>query len=205
MHGAVRCGLRAFAFTFIHCFALLRCGTIRAQDVELVQTAFAAPRDVMHGHVLAARALPMPLDKEIAEDIALLMAQQKIVNDAEAKLATAYGNKQLAPPRGAARMQAAQSQRLPEVSQFQGLPEVRRSPTGKLTISEKDPRPASKDWVEDRVSDHETAYHSVRHGPADLAEVDGDKVADWNDFFNNMNARVSPKPEPAAPGLCRDL
>ena len=46
---------------------------------------------MIRGHVLAAQAMPVPLDKEIAADIALLRAQQKIVNDAEAKLAVASG------------------------------------------------------------------------------------------------------------------
>lgn len=156
--------------------------------MELAQR-FVVPNGVMHGHQLAAEAMPLPMDKEIAEDIALLQAQQKIVNDAEAKLASAYGNKPLA-PRGAARMQAAQ---------FQGVPEGRRgAPMGKLMAPPSDddltgdPRPPSKDWVEGESPErgYEAARHSSINGPRDLAEVDGDKVADWNDFFNNMNARV---------------
>ena len=159
----------------------------RAQDVELVQAAFVKPKDVVHGHMLAAQALPLPMDKEIAEDIALLQAQQKIVDDAEAKLASAYGSKPLA-PRGAARMQAAQ---------FQGVPEG-RAPTGQLMMPPSDadptgdPRPAAKPWEEGASPErgYEVAHFAVRNGPADLAEVDGDKVADWNDFFNNMNAQI---------------
>jgi len=174
--------------------------TSRAQDVELVQAAFVKPKDVVHGHMLAAQALPLPMDKEIAEDIALLQAQQKIVDDAEAKLASAYGSKPLA-PRGAARMQAAQ---------FQGVPEG-RAPTGQLMMPPSDadptgdPRPAAKPWEEGASPErgYEVAHFAVRNGPADLAEVDGDKVADWNDFFNNMNARVPcpalPRPNPPPP------
>ena len=158
------------------------------QSVELAQKVFVAPQSIMHGHILAAQAMPVPMDKEIADDIALLQAQQQIVNDAEAKLASAYGNKPLA-PRGAARMQAAQ---------FQGVPQGRRAPTGQLMAPPSDddmtgdPRPAAKPWVEGQSPErgYEVAHYAVRNGPADLAEVDGDKVADWNEFFNNMNARV---------------
>jgi len=159
----------------------------QGHNVELVQKVFDAPHSVMHGHILAAQAMPVPMDKEIAEDIALLRAQQKIVNDAESKLATAYGNKPLSAPRGAARMQAAQ---------FQGVPEG--APTGQLMAPpsdddlQGDPRPAAKPWVEGGSPErgYEVARYASENGPRDLAEVDGDKVADWNDFFNNMNARV---------------
>jgi len=158
------------------------------QGVELAQAGFVAPANVMHGHALAMKAMPLPMDKEIAEDIALLRAQQQIVSDAESKLATAYGNKPLA-PRGAARMQAAQ---------FQGVPEGRNAPTGQLMMPPSeddptgDPRPAAKPFVEGESPErgYEVARFASENGPRDLAEVDGEQVADWNDFFNNMNARV---------------
>ena len=126
--------------------------------------------------------MPVPLDKEIAADIALLRAQQKIVNDAEAKLASAYGSKPLA-PRGRARLQAAQA---------------RGAPTGKLTMPPSDddiagnPRPEAKPWAEGASPEHgyEVARFASTNGPSDLAEVDGEKIADWNEFFDNMNARV---------------
>ena len=160
----------------------------RGHRVELVQKVYNTPHSVMHGHILAAQAMPLPMDKEIAEDIALLRAQQKIVNDAESKLASAYGNKPLAAPRGVSRMQAAQ---------FQGIPEG-RAPTGQLMMPPSDddlggdPRPAAQPWVEGGSPErgYEVARYASKNGPRDLAEVDGDKVADWNDFFNNMNARV---------------
>ena len=156
--------------------------------MELAQAGFVAPANVMHGHALAVKAMPLPMDKEIAEDIALLRAQQQIVNEAESKLATAYGNKPLS-PRGAARMQAAQ---------FQGVPEGRNAPTGQLMMPPSeddptgDPRPAAKPFVEGESPErgYEVARFASENGPRDLAEVDGDQVADWNDFFNNMNARV---------------
>lgn len=165
----------------------MRC-PYRGQRVELAQEGFVAPANVMHGHALAARAMPVPMDKEIAEDIALLRAQQQIVSEAEDKLASAYGNKPLA-PRGAARMQAAQ---------FQGVPQGRHAPTGKLMMPPSeddptgDPRPAAAPWVEGASPErgYEVARYASENGPRDLAEVDGDQVADWNDFFNNMNARV---------------
>ena len=141
-----------------------------------------APSRLIRGHVLAAQAMPVPLDKEIAADIALLRAQQKIVNDAEAKLASAYGSKPLA-PRGRARLQAAQA---------------RGAPTGKLTMPPSDddiagnPRPEAKPWAEGASPEHgyEVARFASTNGPSDLAEVDGEKIADWNEFFDNMNARV---------------
>ena len=139
--------------------------------MELGQV-FVTPKNVMHGHLLAAQAMPLPIDKEIAEDIALLEAQQKIVSDAEAKLATAYRHKPLSAAGHArhSRMQAAM---------FQGVPP-------------SDPRPKAKDWVEGASPErgYEVARQASMNGPADLSEIDGDKVADWNEFFNNMNARV---------------
>lgn len=156
--------------------------------MELAQEGFVAPTSVIHGHALAARAMPVPMDKEIAEDIALLKAQQKIVDQAEAKLSSAYGKKPLAPS-GAARMQAAQ---------YQGVPNVDAAPTGQLMMPPSeddptgDPRPAAAPWAEGASPErgYEVARFASENGPRDLAEVDGDQVADWNDFFNNMNARV---------------
>ena len=65
------------------------------------------------------------------------------------------------------------------------MPPSEDDPTG-------DPRPAAAPWVEGASPErgYEAARYASENGPRDLAEVDGDQVADWNDFFNNMNARV---------------
>ena len=54
-------------------------------------------------------------------------------------------------------------------------------------------RPAAVPWQEGMPG--QRSYSVERyvntHGPQDLAKVDGDKIADWNEFFNNMNVEVS--------------
>uniref|UniRef100_A0A7S0EU24 Uncharacterized protein n=1 Tax=Hanusia phi TaxID=3032 RepID=A0A7S0EU24_9CRYP len=116
--------------------------------------------------------LQKSLQNEIQRDLSLLKKQQEIVDRTENILVSAYKAKQL---------KARKMDKAKKIQRLDWYP-----------TDESEHRPAAVPWQEGMPG--QRSYSVERfvntHGPQDLAKVDGDKVADWNEFFNNMNVEV---------------
>jgi hypothetical protein len=116
------------------------------------------------------------LDAQIAKDEHLLRAQESIVNKAESMLLSRVHNLDNA-----------------EASRSRASARAIRRPVQRLMASPPgggDPRPLAAPWTE-TVPDHSHVYlQTSLSGPEDEGETDGDKIADWNRFFDGFTKRV---------------